>query len=113
MANDLKITETNTKEFVIWFAGFYEAEGCVCNDRYNRNMLHVSVTQNDRAPLDLARKKWGGSISKKAPFHHNNANPLVVRSLLKYIYTMLLFHIYPILELRKLSFHLYICFLHN
>lgn len=51
--------------FNIWFAGFYEGEGAVSNDKSNRNRLHVSVSQNDRTPLDLACKKWGGSVRER------------------------------------------------
>lgn len=51
--------------FIVWFAGFYEGEGCVCNDKSNNNRLRVSVSQNDKYPLIKAQKKWGGTIRER------------------------------------------------
>ena len=51
--------------FTIWFAGFYEGEGSISNDKQNRNRIHLSVSQNDRTPLDKAKEKWGGTIRKR------------------------------------------------
>lgn len=52
-------------ETVIWFCGFYEGEGCVSNDKSNNNRLKVSIAQNDRAPLDIGQRIWGGSIRER------------------------------------------------
>jgi len=57
--------DPQSEKFVIWFTGFYEGEGSVCNDKSNRNRLHISVSQNDRTPLDLAQKRWGGSVRRR------------------------------------------------
>jgi hypothetical protein len=55
----------NQQEFKIWFAGFYEGEGSVSNDKSNNNRIRLSVSQNDRTPLDKALKIWGGVITKR------------------------------------------------
>lgn len=57
--------DPQSEKFVVWFAGFYEGEGTVCNDKSNRNRLHVSVAQNDRTPLNLAQIRWGGSVRER------------------------------------------------
>jgi hypothetical protein len=49
----------------IWFAGFYEGEGTVCNDKSNGNRLRVSIAQNDRTPLDLGQNIWGGAVRQR------------------------------------------------
>lgn len=51
--------------FKIWIAGFYEGEGCVCNDKSNGNRMRMSISQNDPTPLEKARDIWGGSIQKR------------------------------------------------
>lgn len=51
--------------FNIWFAGFYEGEGTVCNDKSNNNRIRVSVAQNDNTPLLKAKEIWGGSLVKR------------------------------------------------
>lgn len=51
--------------FKIWFAGFYEGEGTVCNDKTNNNRLKCQVSQNDPTPLIKAKNIWGGSIYKR------------------------------------------------
>lgn len=48
-----------------WFAGFYEGEGWVSNDKENRNRLKVGIAQNDRTPLDQGQAIWGGSVIKR------------------------------------------------
>lgn len=53
------------EQFIIWFAGFYEGEGSISNDKSNNNRLRVSVSQNDVTPLLLAKEIWGGSIRKR------------------------------------------------
>ena len=53
------------QQIIIWFAGFYEGEGCICNDISNRNKIIVSISQNDRTPLDIGSKIWGGSIRER------------------------------------------------
>lgn len=53
------------QQFKIWFAGFYEGEGSISNDKSNNNRLKISVSQNDRTPLDKAMKVWGGSINRR------------------------------------------------
>lgn len=50
---------------VIWFTGFYEGEGSVSNDIGNRNKIRVSISQNDRTPLDIGKDRWGGYIRKR------------------------------------------------
>lgn len=55
---------------IIWFAGFYEGEGSVSNDISNNMRLRVSISQNDRTPLDIGQKYWGGTIrirNRKSP----------------------------------------------
>lgn len=47
---------------IIWFAGFYEGEGSISNDICSRNSIRVSISQNDRTPLDIGKEIWGGSI---------------------------------------------------
>jgi hypothetical protein len=53
------------QKFFLWFCGFYEGEGTVCNDIQNRNKIRVSVAQNDRTPLDMTKAQWGGTIRKR------------------------------------------------
>jgi len=48
-----------------WYAGFYEGEGCICNDTSNSNHIRVSIAQNDNTPLIRAEEIWGGSIQKR------------------------------------------------
>jgi len=48
-----------------WFAGFYEGEGHISTDRSNNNRLRLGISQNDPTPLELGKKHWGGSISKR------------------------------------------------
>ena len=50
-----------------WLAGFFDGEGCVSiYRRRNRreHYLNVSISQKDRAPLDLIYEIYGGSIRK-------------------------------------------------
>ena len=49
----------------IWFAGFYEGEGSVSNDIHNRNRIRLSISQNDKTPLEVGKKIWGGRIRKR------------------------------------------------
>jgi hypothetical protein len=49
-----------TYENKIWFCAFYEGEGSVSND--NNNRLRLSISQNDKTPLELAKSIWGGAI---------------------------------------------------
>jgi len=67
--DDLKMLIQSNKmdqqTFAIWFAGFYEGEGSVSNDKSNRNRLHICVAQNDRTPLDMACQRWGGTVRKR------------------------------------------------
>lgn len=49
----------------IWFAGFYEGEGSISNDINNRNRLRISIAQNDRTPLDIGQKIWGGCVRER------------------------------------------------
>ena len=48
-----------------WFAGFYEGEGWVSNDKHNGNRCKVGISQNDRAPLDQGQAIWGGNVIKR------------------------------------------------
>ena len=52
-------------KYIQWFCGFYEGEGYVSNDKSNNNRLRLGIAQNDKTPLDLALKLWGGSIIKR------------------------------------------------
>lgn len=54
-----------TKIQLAWFAGFYEGEGYVSNDKSNNNRLKLGISQNDPTPLYLAQKFWGGSVRKR------------------------------------------------
>lgn len=53
------------QQLKIWFAGFYEGEGSISNDISNRNRLKVSISQNDRTPLDIGKNIWGGIIRER------------------------------------------------
>ena len=53
------------QQLKIWFAGFYEGEGSISNDTNNRNRLKINIAQNDRTPLDIGQKIWGGSIRER------------------------------------------------
>jgi hypothetical protein len=57
--------EYTKKDVVQWFCGFYEGEGTVSNDRGNNNRLRLSISQNDPTPLEIAKKIWGGAITKR------------------------------------------------
>ena len=59
-------------ETVIWFCGFYEGEGCVSNDKSNNNRIKLSISQNDRSPLDLGRSIWGGNIRERTRVSSKN-----------------------------------------
>jgi hypothetical protein len=52
-------------QLTIWFAGFYEGEGSISNDISNNNAYRLSISQNDRTPLDIGREIWGGSIRER------------------------------------------------
>jgi hypothetical protein len=56
---------SKTTELVIWFCGFYEGEGSVSNDKSNNNRIRLSISQNDRTPLDLGKSIWGGNIRER------------------------------------------------
>jgi len=53
------------KLFNAYFAGFYEGEGYVSNDKSNNERIRLGIDQNDPAPLYKAQQKWGGSIRKR------------------------------------------------
>jgi len=48
--------------YKIWFAGFYEGEGSISNDISNRNRFRISISQNDKTPLEIGKQIWGGFI---------------------------------------------------
>lgn len=50
---------------VIWFAGFYEGEGSISNDISNNMKFRVSISQNDKTPLEIGQNLWGGSIRQR------------------------------------------------
>ena len=52
-------------KYLQWFCGFYEGEGSVSNDMSNSNRLRLCIAQNDRTPLDIALKIWGGSVRER------------------------------------------------
>jgi hypothetical protein len=58
-------TMDKTDVLISWFAGFYEGEGSISNDIQNRNRLKISITQNDKTPLEIGKKIWGGTIRKR------------------------------------------------
>ena len=60
----------NEETFKIWFAGFYEGEGSIVNDKSNNNRLRVCVSQNDKTPLELAKNIWGGSVRLRVRKSH-------------------------------------------
>jgi len=53
------------QQLKIWFAAFYEGEGCICNDINNRNRLRIMISQNDKTPLILGQSIWGGTVKEK------------------------------------------------
>jgi len=53
------------EEDKIWFAGFYEGEGSITNDISNNMRFRVNISQNDKTPLEIGQKIWGGSIRKR------------------------------------------------
>ena len=55
----------NDEQTKIWFAGFYEGEGSISNDINNRNRLRISISQDDRTPLNIGQKIWGGFIRER------------------------------------------------
>lgn len=50
---------------IIWFAGFYEGEGSICNDISNNMKFRIIISQNDKTPLEIGQAIWGGSIRKR------------------------------------------------
>ncbi|VBB17662.1 hypothetical protein YASMINEVIRUS_125 [Yasminevirus sp. GU-2018] len=59
-----------TEQQKIWFCGFYEGEGWISNDSSNNNRIRVGIAQNDRTPLDLGQRLWGGTVkvrTRKSP----------------------------------------------
>lgn len=62
----------DTSELIIWAAGFFDGEGCVCIARskkngspiYNSYTLQISAFQNARTPLDVLQTLFGGSVGK-------------------------------------------------
>jgi hypothetical protein len=60
-----------SEETIIWFCGFYEGEGSISNDKSNNNRLRLSISQNDRTPLDLGKSIWGGSIRERTRISKN------------------------------------------
>ena len=74
-------------ETVIWFCGFYEGEGCVSNDKSNNNKIKLSISQNDRSPLDLGRSIWGGNIRERTRVSSKNKIIILSRLILssKYV----------------------------
>ena len=51
--------------YKIQFAGFYEGEGSISNDKSNNERIRLSITQNDITPLLLAKQIWGGSVVER------------------------------------------------
>jgi len=49
----------------IWFCAFYEGEGSISNDKSNYNRIRISICQNDKTPLELGKKLWGGCIRNR------------------------------------------------
>ena len=59
------------QQITIWFAGFYEGEGSVSNDTHNRNRIRLSISQNDKTPLEIGKKIWGGTIKHRVRTTYN------------------------------------------
>jgi hypothetical protein len=57
--------EYNKEDVLQWFCGFYEGEGWISNDIGNNNRTRLGIAQNDRTPLDIGMKLWGGAIRKR------------------------------------------------
>jgi hypothetical protein len=57
--------ESLNAHFFAYFAGFFDGEGSVCVSLGSKGSLQakLSVSQVDRAPLDLLMDEYGGSIS--------------------------------------------------
>jgi len=53
------------QQLKIWFAGFYEGEGSISNDKTNRNRFKITIAQNDRTPLDIGQTIWGGYVRER------------------------------------------------
>lgn len=81
----------NHQQIKIWFAGFYEGEGSISNDTNNRNRLRISISQNDKTPLEIGQNIWGGFIRKrtritfKGTVCHGNEQILNHNNSLKFI----------------------------
>lgn len=54
-----------SKVFISYFAGFYEGEGYVSNDKSNNERIRLGIDQNDPTPLYQAHKHWGGTVTKR------------------------------------------------
>lgn len=59
-----------SQEDLIWAAGFFDGEGCVCIQRQMRgkhnktyHYLDISVFQNDRSAVELLMGMFGGRIA--------------------------------------------------
>lgn len=47
------------RDFLSWFAGFWEGEGCLVIYRDgSRKMAHLQVTQTDRRPIELIKEQF-------------------------------------------------------
>jgi hypothetical protein len=53
------------EDVVRWFCGFYEGEGWISNDIGNNNRVRAGMAQNDRTPLDIGMKIWGGTVRQR------------------------------------------------
>jgi hypothetical protein len=51
--------------YIQWFCGFYEGEGWVSNDASNNNRLRLGIAQNDKTPLEIGQRIWGGNIRQR------------------------------------------------
>jgi hypothetical protein len=89
------------QQIKIWFAGFYEGEGSISNDTHNRNRLRLSISQNDKTPLEIGKNIWGGAIRQrtritiKGTICHGNEWVLSHNDSLKFIQDIKQFMIIP------------------
>ena len=97
----IQLYTMDQQQIKIWFAGFYEGEGSVSNDTNNRNRIRLSISQNDKTPLEIGKEMWGGAIRErvrttvKGTICHGNEWVLNHNNSLKFIEDIKPFMIIP------------------
>lgn len=62
------MTDMTREERIIWAAGFFDGEGCICITNRVRpggtvnQHVQMSVAQKVREPLDILVELWGGKV---------------------------------------------------